>query len=791
MTANLSDPDLSGTVASGTEPSTASTDWRDPGLDPDARLKALMTAMTLPEKVAQLSSVWPGFAEVSGNVAPMQDVFGQQADYAQSVALGIGQLTRVYGTAPVTPVEGARRLRDLQQVLLARTRLRIPALVHEECLTGFTTYQATVYPTALAWGATFDPDLVQEMAAAIGADMAALGVHQGLSPVLDVVRDYRWGRVEETLGEDPYLTAQLGAGYVRGLQSQGVIATLKHFAGYSASRAARNHAPVSIGPRELADVILPPFEYAIREAQVRSVMNSYSDLDGVPAAASHRLLTELLRDTWGFTGTVVSDYWSIAFLQSMHRVADGPGAAAGLALAAGLDVELPTTGGYGGPLVAEVEAGRVEEALVDRALERVLRHKLELGLLDQGWTVTADDTVDLDSPAHRDLARRLAEAGVVLLDNQAGLLPLAADVATVAVIGPCADDVRSLFGCYAFPNHVIPQYPGFDLGVDAPSLLAGLRAELPAAELTFAVGCEVAGGDLEGLPAAVAAAAAANVVVLAVGDRAGLFGLGTSGEGCDAEDLRLPGHQPALVEAVLATGRPVVLVAISGRPYALGGYVGRTQALVQAFFPGEEGGPAVAGVLSGRVNPSGKLPVQIPAHPGGQPHTYLAPPLAHDSHGVSNLDPTPAFPFGHGLAYTTYGYTALTTSAAEIDTDSSVEIAVTLTNTGARDGTEVVQLYLQDPVASVTRPVTQLVGFTRVTLAAGESARVSFTVHADRSAFTGVDLRRIVEPGTLTFTVGTAGSSPLPALSVELIGPVREVGPDRVLDTPVSVTSLP
>ncbi|MCW2811900.1 MAG: beta-glucosidase-like glycosyl hydrolase [Friedmanniella sp.] len=769
----------------------AGPDWRDAGLDPDARLAALMAELTLREKVAQLTSVWPGVAEVTGNVAPMQEILGQPADYVESVRWGIGHLTRVFGTAPVTVAEGVARLRQLQQTVLEGSRLRIPALVHEECLTGFTAYQATVYPTALAWGATFDPDLVQEMAAAIGADMAAVGVHQGLSPVLDVVRDYRWGRVEETLGEDPYLVARLGAGYVRGLQSQGVIATLKHFAGYSAARAGRNHAPVSIGPRELADVILVPFEYAVREAGVRSVMNSYSDLDGVPAAASHWLLTELLREQWGFTGTVVSDYWSIAFLESMHRVAGDPGAAAALALAAGLDVELPTTLGYAEPLVAEVESGRVPESLVDRALERLLRQKLELGLLDAGWTVTADDTVDLDSAANRDLARRLAEAGVVLLDNPEGLLPLSAETRRVAVIGPCADDVRSLFGCYAFPNHVIPQYPGFDLGIRADSVLTALRAELPQAEVTHAAGCAVSGGDRSGLPAAVELARRSDVVVLAVGDLAGLFGLGTSGEGCDAEDLALPGHQAALVEAVLETGVPVVLVALSGRPYALGAYTGRAQAIVQAFFPGEEGGGAVAGVLSGRVNPSGRLPVQVPAHPGGQPHTYLAPPLGQNSHGVSNLDPTPAYAFGHGLSYTSFGYTDLTVSDAQIDTGGLVEVAVTVTNTGDRDGTDVVQLYLQDPVASVTRPVTQLVGFARVPLAAGASARVTFSVHADRTAFTGVDLRRIVEPGHLTFTVGHAGGSPLPPVGVELVGALRTVGPDRVLDTPVRVDPRP
>jgi beta-glucosidase-like glycosyl hydrolase len=303
------------------------------------------------------------------------------------------------------------------------------------------------------------------MASAIGRDMAAVGVHQGLSPVLDVVRDYRWGRVEETLGEDPYLVSQLGTAYVRGLEENGVIATLKHFAGYAASKAARNHAPVSMGPRELADYILPPFEHAVRVGRVRSVMNSYTDVDGIPVGSDPRLLTEVLRDAWGFTGTVVSDYGAVTFLQLMHRIAGTEGEAAGYALTAGIDVELPSTLCYGEPLLDEINAGRVDEALVDRALRRVLAQKLELGLLDAGWSPEPlDDGIDLDSAGNRDIARRLAECSIVLLENRTGLLPLQAPQ-RIAVLGPCADDPQTFFGCYAFPNHVIPMTPDFHGGI--------------------------------------------------------------------------------------------------------------------------------------------------------------------------------------------------------------------------------------------------------------------------------------------------------------------------------------
>jgi beta-xylosidase len=777
-------------TTSSTQPAAT---WQDPDLDASARLDALIAEMSLAEKLAQLGSVWLGFDVATGEVAPMQNVFSRNASWPDAVADGIGHLTRVFGTRPVTAAEGVQRVRDLQGTVVESSRLGIPAIVHEECLTGFTTFQATVYPTALAWAATFDPRLVNEMASAIGRDMAAVGVHHGLSPVLDVVRDYRWGRVEETLGEDPYLVSQLGSAYVRGLEDNGIIATLKHFAGYAASKAARNHAPVSMGPREFADYILPPFEHAVRVGRVRSVMNSYADVDGIPVASDPALLTDLLRDAWGFTGTVVSDYGAVTFLELMHRVAGTEGEAAVLALTAGIDIELPSTLCYGQPLLAEIEAGRVDEALVDRALRRILAQKLELGLLDAGWSPEPMDAgIDLDSAGNRDIARRMAESSIVLLDNPAGLLPLQAPQ-RIAVIGPCADDPQAFFGCYAFPNHVIPMHPNFDggIGIVADSLLNSLQVEFPSAEVRYEPGCRVSGGDLSEVQAAVAEAANADVVVLAVGDRAGLFGQGTSGEGCDAEDLELPGHQPELVEAILHTGRPTVLVAVSGRPYALGQYQGRVAAVVQAFFPGEEGGKALAGVLSGRVNPSGKLPVEVPRHAGGQPHTYLAAPLGQNSQGVSNLDPTAAFPFGHGLSYTSFSYENLRAGAVEVDTVGSVELTVTVRNTGARDGHEVVQLYAADPVASVTRPVTQLVGFARVGLAAGKSAEVSFTMHSDRLSFTGRTLERIVEPGEVAFRVGTASDTFAGPVAIQLVGSTRMIQGERVMDTPAAVRHAP
>ena len=789
--------------------------WRDTTLSVADRVELLLQEMTLEEKVAQLGSRWLGNdmqaetstdqslatdSESTFNVAPLQDVFA--AAGAQSLeeasTHGLGHLTRVFGSVPVTVAEGTAELVRQHHVVLEGSRLGIPALVHEECLTGFTTFGATVYPAAIAWGATFDADLVERMAAAIGRDMAAVGVHQGLSPVLDVVRDYRWGRVEETIGEDPYLVAMLGAAYVRGLQSAGVIATLKHFAGYSAARAARNHGPVSMGRRELLDVILPTFETAVALAGARSVMNSYSDVDGIPAGADPWLLTEVLRNEWGFEGTVVSDYWAIPFLATMHRLAPNAEEAGVLALRAGIDVELPDTLGFGQHLVERVRRGEVPEALVDRAARRLLRQKIELGLLDLHWTpeasVSSAAAMDLDSPSNRALAREMAERSVVLLDPGTAL-PLLGEgrpaLRRIAVVGPCADEPRTFMGCYAFANHVLPRYPGRGLGLEVQSGVEALRVELPDVEVIHEQGCAVQGTDRSGFAAAISAARDADLCLAFVGDLAGLFGLGTSGEGCDAEDLRLPGVQADLIEDLLQTGTPVVVVVVSGRPYALGEMHGRTAGLVQAFMPGEEGGPAIAGVLSGRVQPGGKLPVQIPRHAGGQPSTYLQPPLGGaESAGISTLDATPLFAFGHGRSYTTFALDSLWVSDAEIATDGELTVSVRLTNTGSRAGDEVVQLYLHDVVAQVARPLKQLVGFARVQLERGAAADVTFHIHADRTAFTGHDMTRVVEPGDVDVLVGTSASD-LPCRGAfRLTGPLRAVGHDRRLVTPVDVSAV-
>ena len=767
--------------------------WQDVTRTPDERVEHLVEHLTLEEKVAQLVGVWVGADASGGGVAPHQaDLTGDVPTWEHVIRDGLGQLTRPFGTAPVDPASGARSLAASQRDIVTRSRFGIPAQVHEECLAGFAAWRATAYPVPLSWGASFDPALVREMAQTIGASMRSVGVHQGLAPVLDVTRDPRWGRTEETIGEDPYLVATVGSSYVRGLEDAGIVATLKHFAGYAASRAGRNLAPVDLGPAVFADVLLPPFEAALRLGGARSVMHSYAAVDGVPAAADESLLTGLLRETWGFDGTVVADYFGVRFLETLHKVAADRAEASRLALEAGVDVELPTVDAFG--VVADaVRAGEIDELLVDRALRRVLRQKLDLGLLDADWSPDAAlaslDDPTLDTPAARDLALRLARESVVLLANPrpdgapAPVLPLAPS-ARLAVVGPLADDPMAMLGCYSFPAHVGAQHPETPLGIEIPTVAAELRARY--AHVSVHTGCEVTDPSREGFAEAVAAARGADVCVAVVGDRAGLFGRGTSGEGCDAEDLRLPGVQADLLDALLATGTPVVVVLLTGRPYALGEVADRAAAVVQAFFPGQRGGQAVAEVLAGETNPSGRLPVSVPARPGGQPGTYLAEPLARRT-SVSSVDPTALYPFGHGLSYTTFAWEDARLVDEVWPTDGEATVRLTVRNTGERAGADVVQLYLHDPVAQRVQPEARLVGYARVDLEPGESTDVELTLHADLTSFTGRRGVRVVEPGDVELRVARSSADVVAALGARLTGPEREVGHDRRLVSDVVV----
>ncbi len=509
-------------------------------------------------------------------------------------------------------------------------------------------------------------------------------------------------------------------------------------------------------------------------------------------AADASILTNLLRVNYGFSGTVVSDYFSVSFLHSLHAVADGPAEAAAKALAAGIDVELPTVDCFADALHAATERGQVALELVDRAVRRVLAQKCELGLLDEGWRpeppALDDDFVELDDRESRALAGELARRSIVLLANR-GVLPLSRGQ-RIAVVGPLAAEASAMLGCYSFPMHVGSRHPEMAMGVDVPTVLEALRDDTAGYEVRFEPGCPVLGGDDEGIDAAAEVAQAADVCLAVLGDKAGLFGNGTSGEGCDAADLRLPGRQEQLLERLLATGKPVVLVLLVGRPYDISRQVDRLAAAVCGFFLGEEGATALADVLAGRADPSGRLPISFPGPGGSQPSTYLASTLARRSE-VSSVDPTPVFPFGHGLSYvpTTWVDVAVV-RGGDWATDGTTTISVRLRNDAARTTTEVVQVYLHDRIAEVARPTQQLIAAKRVDLPPGEERAVVIELHADLTSYTDSSGRRRVDPGDVELRVGASSTDIRANLSLRLVGGIRYVGFDRALYPSIEITPV-
>jgi beta-glucosidase len=741
-------------------------EWQNPNLDAEKRLDLLMQDMTLEEKVAQLGSIWLNFGEHKQNAdsdsksqtdnVPVIDEVSKQPSWQEVSKHGLGHLTRVWGTKPVTTREGIAKIIEYQTKLINETRLGIPATVHEECLTGFATMGATTYPTPLGLAASFNPQIIEDVATAIGNDLKAAGVHHALSPVVDVVRDYRWGRVEETMGEDPLLASRAGSAYVKGIQNSGVVATLKHFAGHSFSRSARNHGPVSAGWREMTDIYIRPFAAAIKDAEVGSVMNSYTDVDGEPCASSEKLMQDVLRKQLGFSGVVVSDYWSISFLELMHRVAESPQHAGILALKAGIDVELPSTRCYGDHLVAAVRDGLIDEAYVDQSCRRVLRQKLEQGLLEANWTpdVVTEAELDLDSPANRQIARKAAAETIILLQNSSQILPLKPEYKSIAIVGPCGDDGAAFLGCYSFANHVMSQHPGLGLGIEVPTIKDAISAHFKDAKVTSVAGVPVKQFDTAGIDSAAKTVAAADLAIIVVGDRAGLFGEGTSGEGNDVKDLKLPGAQQELLDACLAQATPCVVVSVSGRPYYFGPNIDQAAAVVQAFMPGQEGANALVDVLTGAISPSGKLPVQIPDTTSGQPSTYLEPRYGMPGLGMTPVDAIVKYPFGHGLSYSEFSYSNFAISKTSFGKQDTAKLELTLTNTGKMKAAEVVQVYFEDPVASVARPVRQLVEFAKVELNPGESTAVSFEIPMTHFAYTAADYTLTLDQGVIELLIG-------------------------------------
>ena len=775
--------------------------YQEPGRSIEERASDLLARMTFEEKAAQMHALWLLLSE-DGEHRPRQDDFTGGTDPAavkKALGHGLGQVSRALGSHGVDPRTGVRALNRLQKFLREETRLGIPVMSHEECLVGLMARGATMFPSALAYSATWNPDLIERVAQAIGREARSVGCHQGLAPVFDVSRDVRWGRTEETFGEDPYLVGVLGTRFVRGLQGEkrDLLATLKHYAGHSWSEGARNHGPVHLGWRELNDVFLLPFEMAVKQAHAGSVMPAYHDIDNESCHASRHLLTEVLRDEWGFDGLIVADYIGISLLYQHHNLAADRAEAAAMAFDAGLDIELPADDCTAHLGEAE-RRGLISMETIDAIVKRILVEKLRLGIFERPYV--DEGAIDLQSPSTVALAREVACQSVVVLENR-GVLPLdPARGQRIALVGPTADDPLAPLCGYSFPVHLILNDAG-EAAAQVVTPRAAFEKAFGAARVAYAQGCfiieqrkygsPVFPGDVEKsttleqvspvsrrtdlIPAAVACAQGADVAVVCVGDLAGLFNTGTVGEGSDADSLDLPGVQQQLLEAVVATGKPVVVVLTSGRPYNLGGLEEKVAAFVMAFAGGQEGGPALVEVLTGKVEPSGRLSVSVPKNVGAVPYYY--------NHKMKSAGTPIAlhfgsrYPFGTGLSYTSFEFADLALDAPEVDAGTGeIQARFTVRNTGSRAGVAVPQLYVRDLLASVVRPVKELKAFGRVELGAGESARVTFAVPTDMLCFTGMEGRRIVEPGELELQVGASSADIRLRATVRLTGPVRTLG---------------
>ena len=732
--------------------------YRDRSLPIARRVADLRARMTLEEKIAQL---YPPRDPDRGKLSP--------AELMQRHPLGFGAFGRV--GLHRGPRETALYTNELQRLLATRTRLGIPALFIDEALHGLMNQGSTSFPQAIALAATWDPALLGEVFGVAAREMRARGSTWALSPVLDLARDPRWGRTEETYGEDPYLVGRLGIAAIQGLQGPGVdpegrvdrahvLATAKHFAGHGQPEAGTNAGPANISERVLREQLLVPFQAAVTEGHVASVMASYNEIDGIPAHVNRWLLGDLLRGEWRFGGFITSDGGGIDDLVKLHHVAHDRPDAARQALAAGIDFEL---GDNFATLPGEARAGRVAEAAIDAALTRVLVAKFRLGLFDDPAVDPEAAAAATNSPAHQALALRAAREAIVLLQNRGGLLPLArAALRTIAVIGPDAADVH--LGGYSVD-------PG--RGV---SVLEGIRRKVGAGvRVRYAEGCQITAaretwqgwwqdrvdppdrrGEAATIAEAARAARGADVALVVIGENEATSREGWSAQHLgDRDSLDLLGGQLALVQAVVATGTPTVVLLINGRPLAIPEVVAAAPAILEGFYLGQETGTAVADVLFGDANPSGKLPITIPRSVGQLPVYYNQKPSAR--RGYLWSDKEPLFPFGHGGSYTTFGYGRLAVTPARIGPDGKTTVSVEVSNTGRRAGDEVVQLYLRDRESSVTRPIAELAGFQRLSLAPGETRTVRFEIGTAALSFLDRQMRRVVEPGLFDVMVG--GSS--------------------------------
>ncbi|SHO56206.1 glycoside hydrolase family 3 N-terminal domain-containing protein [Vibrio quintilis] len=759
--------------------------YKNPDLPVSERVTDLLSKMTLDEKIAQMGAQWL-ILKQDGNHEDRELEMGDngtQKSVQERLCHGIGQITRPLGTHSVPAAEGVAALNQLQKFLVEETRLGIPAIPHEECLVGLMAEGATLFPSSLNYGHTWNPALIQAAGKAISAQVRRVGARQGLAPVLDVSRDVRWGRTEETMGEDPYLAGVLATGYVQGIQGEdrSVCATLKHYVGHSFSEGARNHAPVHLGFKELNDTFMLPFEMAVKLGKAASVMPAYHDIDGEPCHASHFLLTEVLRQQWGFDGLIVADYGGVELLHSHHAIAGNKAEAAALAFNAGLDIELPDSA-CSEQIIQALEAGLMKEDKIDEIVARILSWKFKLGLFEQPYCEPVTEATIQSSQACS-LAYQIACESAVLLKNKKlsegdHLLPLSTTT-RLAVLGATADDPLALLGGYSFPVHLILSKAdqseqsiktlkqafeerfdvvAYEKGCD---ILTERHANAPVfpGDVDLAVAQTLTSPisqDQSGITKTKGAIDQCDVAIVCVGDLAGLFQTGTVGEGSDTDSLQLPGVQQALIDFALDSGKPVVVLVTGGRPYQLGRAEEEAAAILYGWAPGQEGADAIADIVCGKVNPGGRLTLSFPKNVGAVPYYYNhklksgGTPIAYHFGA--------RYPFGFGLSYTRFEYSEFETKHHTAPQTGEFEVSVMLTNAGKYDGSEVVQLYVRDKIASLVRPVRELKGFAKVRLAAGESRRVHFTLPVDMLNFTNHQYQRIVEPGEFELMIGRSST---------------------------------
>ena len=721
--------------------------YKDPTQPIQHRIEDLISRMTVEEKVAQLASSYLDRVTDGGEFS--------EAKMAKAVEdLGIGLLHSFQWGVNRNTLQQMAASNAAQRYLLEKTRLGIPAILTGEGVHGHLSTGATVFPHAIALASSFDTELIGRVASVIAKEARSAGVAQILSPVLDLAREPRWGRVQETYGEDPYLSARMGVAYIKALQGPGptidsehCAAMPKHFAAHGSPEGGINLGPVHAGEREIRDTYLPAFEAAVREAGAMAIMPAYHELDGIPCAASKWLLTKILREEWGFEGYTYSDWEAIDMLHTFHKTAGSLQEAGRQAIEAGMDVEAPQPVCFGRRLLELVQAGQVSISTIDTAVRRVLRAKFLLGLFENPYCDIDHARAVRNCPEHRALARKAAQESIILLKNDGDLLPLDNSLSSIAVIGPNADVAR--LGDYSGSNDRLV------------TVLDGVRdAVSPRTKVMHARGCGVWELDTSGIPEAVEQARSADVAILALGESDEVCH-----EGIDQHDLELPGVQMQLVKAVCETGTPVVVVLLNGRPLSIGWIAQHVPAIVEAWYPGEEGGNAIADILFGRVNPSGRLPVSIPRSVGHVPAFYNHKPSARGHyHKPGSPDkpgrdyvfssPTPLYGFGHGLSYTEFTYSDLEVAPKEIAPAGKVGVSVKVGNTGRVAGSEVVQLYVNDLVSSVSTPAKALRRFARITLAPGEEQIVKFTLGPEDLRLLDRHMEWVVEPGEFEVTVG-------------------------------------